>query len=92
MSYNVYTNDRDGLRPIASGVSYREAEIYRECCRAVVIHDTANDWPELPEDRELLEQYGIASEKVLESAKIVLTCIACGTILLGAAIIYSAIS
>lgn len=92
MSYNVYTNHRDGRSLVASNVSWRDAEIYRETCRNVVIHDTANDWPELPEDRELFEQYGIASKKVLESAKIVLTCMAGGAILLGVAVIYAAIS
>jgi len=75
MSYDVYTQCRDGLRLLASNVDYRATEAYRECCKNIVVKDRANNLPDpMPDDEELSSMYGVSDEKVYENACIVGLC------------------
>ena len=96
MSYNVYIEEQDGNRLVAEGVSYRETEAYRECCRKIVIQDTEQDAiiPSLPEmgsteDDDLCRLYGVRPG-ALDSAKIVAGSIVGGALLVLIAIITQA--
>jgi len=75
MSYDVYTQCRDGLRLLASNVDYRATEAYRECCSNVVVRDRANNLPNpMPDDEELALIYGVRDKNVIDSACIVGLC------------------
>ena len=99
MSYNIFTQDRDGLHLIKEGATYLETEIYRANCSNVVVKDA--DWQadvtqssifgdvanRLPEDLERVEpsDYGVTDERVMESATIVFACLALVPVLILAA-------
>ena len=89
MKFDVYTTDLDGRHLLAENVSYEDALIYKDMCSNVEIVDPSNDNEVLPNDGYLLRQYGL-DKRTVESAAIVLTCAALGTISLIAAAIYAA--
>jgi hypothetical protein len=88
MSYDVYTQCRDGLRLLASNVDYRATEAYRECCSNVVVRDRANNLPDpMPDDDELCAMYGVKDRQMLDSAVAVGACLALGLVCLIVALI-----
>ena len=100
MSYNIYTQDQNGLSLIKRGATYAETEIYRSTSSNIVVQD-AKDWQadvtqssifgdvanRLPEDLERVEpsDYGVTDERVMESATIVFACLALVPVLILAA-------
>jgi len=79
--YNIYKQTGDGLHLVAENVDYRTTEVYRECCKNVVVKDSANRI-ELPSDETLTELYGVSDTRMMESASILFACIGAGALLL----------
>ena len=100
MSYNIYTQDQNGLSLIKRGATYAETEIYRSTSSNIVVQD-AKDWHtdvtqasmfgdmanKLPEDLETTKprDYGVTDERVLFSASVVGACLVLVPVLILAA-------
>lgn len=91
MSYNIYIK-KDGKRKLVEvGANYRTCEIYRECCKSAELEDhagTHNLLHQLPSDEELSQIYGVQDAKCLESAGILILCIAATGLLVVGAVLF----